>query len=127
MREDKIPQNDQGSPSVGFKTKALRLVPNGEFEIVWLNDNPSQSVCIDNDLLPAVNKELIECLRANVDLFVISPDAMSNMDISVVSRQLNVDPFAWYVQGLFNANFISKVGYIEWLSNVVLVKNRENG
>lgn len=88
-----------------------------------------------------VKKRHIKCLKANVKLFVVSPDEIPDIDSSVACHHLNIDPFVRYVarqrrrqslekaevtrktnQDLTDAKFIFEVRYIEWLSNVMLVK-----
>ncbi|KAI5390822.1 hypothetical protein KIW84_075924 [Lathyrus oleraceus] len=44
-----------------------------------------------------VKEGLVRCLRANVDLFTISPHEMPTIDPSVACNQLNIDLGAWYV------------------------------
>lgn len=39
VREDETPQDDELGPSTKIKTKVLRLVLDGEFEFIQLDDN----------------------------------------------------------------------------------------
>lgn len=84
MREDEIPKENQGSSSTRDKTKTLKLVLNGEFETLILEDNPLQSVHLSVDQLPILNKRLVDYLKANIDVFAISLDKMIGIDSSVV-------------------------------------------
>lgn len=92
--------------------------------------------------VPAEVKEwLVKCLRASIDFFAISPREIPEINYNVEFYQVNVDPNTQYVsyrrrwrspkkaqattktiQGLLDANFISKVKYTKWIYNVVLVK-----
>lgn len=67
------------------------MVSDEEFETIKLDDNPSWVVRIYADFPPTMRKRLFECLRANYNLFAISPDEMLSIDPSVVCHQLNVD------------------------------------
>jgi hypothetical protein len=47
--------------------------PDGEFKSIQLDNNP-RKIKIRVNLLPMVENDLIECLQANTDLFVCSPE-----------------------------------------------------
>lgn len=125
----------------GTKAKILKSVLNRDFETLQLEDYFMRLVKIGSGLPIEVKEGLIRCLSANTYLSTIPPHEMSVMDLRTVCYPLNIDPGARYVskrqrwqspkkaeatvktvQGLLNANFISEVKYIEWLSNIELVK-----
>lgn len=125
----------------------VRPILDSEFEFVHLGDNLIWLVKIGYGLFVGVWSTLIESLQGNANLFSISPHEIPGVDPCVAWCQLNKDPIAYYtskrrrrqspwkveatistVKGLFNAIFISKVKYMEWLSYIVLgKKSSENG
>ncbi|GAU39244.1 hypothetical protein TSUD_396900 [Trifolium subterraneum] len=122
-----------------------RLIPDGEFELVPLGENPTKGVKIGADLPDLVNRQLKACLRENAELFALSAAEMPGIDPEVACHQLTIDPRASVivqrrrkqspekaeaarkaVKDLLEANFIAEAQYTTWLSNVVLVK-KSNG
>jgi hypothetical protein len=49
---------------------------DGEFKSVQLEENPATKLKIGANLPPPVEKDLVECLRANTDLFACSTEEM---------------------------------------------------
>jgi len=75
-----------------LNAKLLRLIPDGEFELVPFGDDPSKNFKIGKDLPELVKAQLIACLRENADLFAWSAVDMPGIDPSVAYHQLIVDP-----------------------------------
>lgn len=75
----------------------MRLIPDIDFEFIELKDNPMQSIWVGVDLSSRVKKGGIMWLKANVDLFTISPCEISSIDPNVVFHMLNIDHYAKYV------------------------------
>jgi hypothetical protein len=76
-REHKCPKGEKGKEMPFSLEKKLAFehpIPDGEFKFVQLDDNPARKVMIGANLLPMVENDLIECLQANTDLFVCSPN-----------------------------------------------------
>lgn len=62
-----------------------------------LGENLAMSVRIGSKLPISVMRGLIEYLRANTDLFVISLDEIPDIDPNVACHHLNIDPSIRYV------------------------------
>jgi hypothetical protein len=75
-----------------LNAKLLRLIPDGEFELVPFGIDPSKNFKIGKDLPELVKNQLIACLRENADLFAWSAADMPGIDPSVAYHQLTVDP-----------------------------------
>ncbi|GAU35398.1 hypothetical protein TSUD_160490 [Trifolium subterraneum] len=122
-----------------------RPIPDGEFELVPLGENPTKGIKIGADLPDLVKRQLKACLRENAELFAWSAAEMPGIDPEVACHQLTIDPRASavvqrrrkqspekaeatkkVVKDLLEANFIAEAQYTTWLSNVVLVK-KSNG
>lgn len=76
VREDNVVQDDKLNSLVGAKVKTLRLVSDGDFKLVQLDDNLARSIWIEANLPKLVRRSLIQCLITNTGLFVISLDEM---------------------------------------------------
>ncbi|GAU27038.1 hypothetical protein TSUD_314000 [Trifolium subterraneum] len=122
-----------------------RPIPDGEFELVPLGEDPTKGVKIGVDLPNLVKRQLKACLRENAELFAWSAAEMPGIDPEVACHQLTIDPRASAVvqrrrkqspekaeaarkavKDLLEVNFIAEAQYTTWLSNVVLVK-KSNG
>ncbi|GAU40178.1 hypothetical protein TSUD_292830 [Trifolium subterraneum] len=122
-----------------------RPIPDGEFELVPLGEDPAKGVKIGADLPDLVKRQLKACLREIAELFAWSAAEMPGIDPEVACHQLTIDPRASAVvqrrrkqspekaeaarkavKDLLEANFIAEAQYTTWLSNVVLVK-KSNG
>ncbi|GAU10535.1 hypothetical protein TSUD_420870, partial [Trifolium subterraneum] len=122
-----------------------RPIPDGEFELVPLGEDPTKGVKIGADLPDLVKRQLKACLRENAELFAWSAAEMPGIDPEVACHQLTIDLRASAVvqrrrkqspekaeaarkavKDLLEANFIAEAQYTTWLSNVVLVK-KSNG
>ncbi|GAU50120.1 hypothetical protein TSUD_192410 [Trifolium subterraneum] len=135
-------EDRQGRPS---DQRKLSSIPDGEFELVPLGEDPTKGVKIGADLPDLVKRQLKACLRENAELFAWSAAEMPGIDPEVACHQLTIDPRASAViqrrrkqspekaeaarkavKDLLEANFIAEAQYTTWLSNVVLVK-KSNG
>ncbi|GAU32883.1 hypothetical protein TSUD_59710 [Trifolium subterraneum] len=115
-----------------------RPIPDGEFELVPLGEDPTKGVKIGADLPDLVKRQLKACLRENVELFACSAAEMPGIDPEVACHQLTIDPRASAVvqrrrkqspekaeaarkavKDLLEANFIVEAQYTTWLFNVV--------
>ncbi|GAU18440.1 hypothetical protein TSUD_231770 [Trifolium subterraneum] len=122
-----------------------RPIPDGEFELVPLGEDPTKGVKVGADLPDLVKRQLKACLKENVELFAWSAAEMPEINPEVACHQLTIDPRASdvvqrrrkqspekaeatrkAVKDLLEANFIAEAQYTTWLSNVVLVK-KSNG
>ncbi|GAU20984.1 hypothetical protein TSUD_201330 [Trifolium subterraneum] len=127
------------------KDDLFRPIPDGEFELVPLGEDPTKGVKIGADLPDLVKRQLKACLRENAELFAWSAAEMPGIDPEVACHQLTIDPRVSAVvqrrrkqspekaeaarkavKDLLEANFIAEAQYTIWLSNVVLVK-KSNG
>ncbi|CAL5202632.1 unnamed protein product [Lathyrus oleraceus] len=123
----------------------VRPIPDGEFELIPLGDDPERTVKIGKGLPEETREELVACLKENSDLFAWNAAEMPGLDPEIACHKLAVDraakPIAQRrrkqspekaeaaeraVKDLLEANFISEAQYTTWLSNVVLVK-KNNG
>lgn len=77
--------------------KALRPILDGEFKVIQLDDNLTQLVMIWVNLPIGVNKDLIELLKANANLYVLSSNKMSDIDLSVACHELNINHGSQYM------------------------------
>ncbi|XP_058724210.1 uncharacterized protein LOC131595762 [Vicia villosa] len=157
-REDQVPTANVSSVDLdarftqeelktGEETQSnpVRPVPDGDFELIPLGDNPNRAVKIGKGIPDLPRKQLIACLRANADLFAWSAAEMPGLDPEVACHHLSINPTAKAVvqrrrrqspekaeaaekavKDLLEASFISEAKYSTWLSNVVLVK-KSNG
>ncbi|MCI82649.1 hypothetical protein A2U01_0103923, partial [Trifolium medium] len=69
-----------------------RPIPDGEFELVPLGEDPSRGVKIGTGLPDLARKQLKACLRENADLFAWSAAKMPGLDPEVACHQLTIDP-----------------------------------
>ncbi|GAU40449.1 hypothetical protein TSUD_397690 [Trifolium subterraneum] len=134
-----------GMNSISAEEENYRPIPDGEFELVPIGEDPAKGVKIGADLPDLVKRQLKACLRENVELFAWSAADMPGIDPEVACHQLTIDPGASAVvqrrrkqspekaeaarkavKDLLEANFIAEAQYTTWLSNVVLVK-KSNG
>lgn len=84
VREDEPSWEDELGPLADIKMKVLRPLPNREFAVVQLNNNPMRSIKIGVYLHAEVNKELLECIKANDNLFTIFSHEMAGIGSSLV-------------------------------------------
>ncbi|MCI80097.1 hypothetical protein A2U01_0101368, partial [Trifolium medium] len=65
-----------------------RQIPDSDFELVPLGEDPSRGVKIDTRLPDLARKQLKACLRENAELFAWSAAEMPGLDPEVVCHQL---------------------------------------
>ncbi|GAU26993.1 hypothetical protein TSUD_290450 [Trifolium subterraneum] len=113
-----------------------RPIPDGEFELVPLGEDPTKGIKIGADLPDLVKRQLKACLRENAELFAWSAAEMPGIDPEVACHQLTIDPRVSAVvqlrrkqspekaeaakkavKDLLEANFIAEAQYTTWLSN----------
>lgn len=68
-----------------------RLVLDGSFDVMHLDENLARSVNMKFDLAASVKKRFIECLKANIDLITVSPNEMFGIDPNVACHQLSIN------------------------------------
>ncbi|GAU21867.1 hypothetical protein TSUD_33630 [Trifolium subterraneum] len=107
-----------------------RPIPDGEFELVPLSEDPTKGIKIGADLPDLVKRQLKACLRENAELFALSAAEMPGIDPEVACHQLNIDHRASVVvqrrrkqshekaeaakkaiKNLLEANFIAEAQY----------------
>ncbi|GAU25844.1 hypothetical protein TSUD_31080 [Trifolium subterraneum] len=71
-----------------------RPIPDGEFELVPLGEDPTKGIKIRADLPDLVKRQLKACLRENAELFPWSAAEMPRIDPEVTCHQLTIDPRA---------------------------------
>ena len=72
---------------------ARKPQPVEELEAVHLHESdPEKLVYVGTQLPELLKNEMVECLKANADVFAWTPDDMPRIDPDVISHQLNVDP-----------------------------------
>ncbi|GAU10518.1 hypothetical protein TSUD_423590, partial [Trifolium subterraneum] len=74
--------------------ESYRPIPDGEFELVPLGEDPTKGVKIGADLPDLVKRQLKACLRENAELFAWSAAEMPGIDPEVACHQLTIDPRA---------------------------------
>lgn len=70
---------------------SVRPIPNGDFELIPLGEDPSKSVKIRVDLAELARKQLRECLHEIADLFAWSTPEMPGLDPEVACHYLTID------------------------------------
>ncbi|GAU46749.1 hypothetical protein TSUD_402740 [Trifolium subterraneum] len=143
-KKERKQEKKTGKDDLSIKEN-YRPIPDGEFELVPLGEDPTKGVKVGADLPDLVKRQLKACLKENVELFAWSAAEMPEIDPEVACHQLTIDPRASAVvqrrrkqspekaeaarkavKDLLEANFIVEAQYTTWLSNVVLVK-KSNG
>ncbi|CAJ2652721.1 unnamed protein product [Trifolium pratense] len=138
-------QEEKQKDLTDAEKKIYRPIPDGDFELVPLGEDPLKGIKIGTGLPDLVKKQLIACLKDNAELFAWSAAEMPGIDPEVACHQLTLDPRTSAVvqrrrkqspekaeaaekavKDLLEANFISEARYTTWLSNIVLVK-KSNG
>ncbi|MCI75596.1 hypothetical protein A2U01_0096865, partial [Trifolium medium] len=74
--------------------KIYRPIPDGDFEIIPLGDDPSKGIKIGAGLPDMVKRQLEACLKQNAELFTWSATEMPEIDPEVACHQLTIDPRA---------------------------------
>ncbi|MCI70999.1 hypothetical protein A2U01_0092262, partial [Trifolium medium] len=69
-------------------------IPDGDFEIIPLGEDPTNGIKIGTGLPDMVRKQLEACLKQNAELFAWSATEMLGIDPEVACHQLTIDPRA---------------------------------
>ncbi|GAU23065.1 hypothetical protein TSUD_183630 [Trifolium subterraneum] len=72
----------------------LRPIPDGDFELILLGEDPSRNLKIGKDVPDLARKQLVACLKDNADLFAWSASEMPGLDPNIACHQLTVDEAA---------------------------------
>ena len=121
---------------------STRPKPSEELEQVQLDDQPEHLVYIGSKLVEDIKSPLIGFLKWKMEVFAWKQEDTGRIDLAVITHRLNVSPFFKPVKQkrrsyalerqkaineevgkLLQANEIREVEYLEWLANVVLIKN----
>ena len=122
---------EERSPEVVEALETVELV-EGE---------PTKVTNVGANLDPTVKEGIVEFLKRYLDIFAWSHEDMHDISEDVIQHRLNVDPEKKRVQQrrrvfapkrnraimdevdkLLAAKFIREIYYLEWLTNVVMVK-----
>ncbi|KAI5431737.1 hypothetical protein KIW84_035778 [Lathyrus oleraceus] len=69
----------------------VRPIPDGEFELIPLGDDPERTVKIGKGLPEETREELVACLKENSDLFAWNAAEMRGLDPEIACHKLAVD------------------------------------
>ncbi|XP_058722915.1 uncharacterized protein LOC131594725 [Vicia villosa] len=87
-----FPGEPEQSINSGASEGIFRPIPNGDFELVALGEDPTRGVKIGSDLPDLAKRQLKACLRENADLFAWSAAEMPGLDPEVACHHLTIDP-----------------------------------
>jgi hypothetical protein len=123
----------------------IEIATNGETKKVYLDDMPHRAVTIGASLSPEEEKELIQFLNRNKDIFAWSAKDLQGVDRDIIEHALETDErivpkkqklrkmseekvkaVEAEVQRLQDAKVIREVKYPVWLANTIPVK-KKNG
>ncbi|XP_058787909.1 uncharacterized protein LOC131662207 [Vicia villosa] len=126
--DSRFRKQSEGKTDVKTLEEGLRPIPNGDLELITLDDDPTRGVKIGTDLPELARRQLQACLKENADLFAWSAAEMPGLDPERRRKQYPEKTAAaeLAVRDLLEAKFTSEAKYTTWLSNVVLVK-KSNG
>ena len=110
--------------------------------IQLVDGEPTKITKVGTSLDPSTKEEIVKFLKENLDVFAWSHEDMPCISRDIIQHQLNVNPERKLVQQrwrvfalewnraimdevdkLLTANFIQEVYYLDWLANVIMVKN----
>ncbi|XP_072084305.1 uncharacterized protein [Arachis hypogaea] len=122
-----------------------RPMPNEELTKITLNDDPMKFTFVGTSMSTEDRKSLASFLRQNADLFAWTSADMTEIDPSVITHKLAINPAARpisqkkrnlgtekrqasiaEVKKLIDGNFIREIRFTTWLANVVMVR-KSNG
>ncbi|KAI5407337.1 hypothetical protein KIW84_053549 [Lathyrus oleraceus] len=69
----------------------VRPIPDGEFELIPLGDDPERTVKIGKGLPEETREELVACLKENSDLFAWNAAEMPGLDPEIACHKLALD------------------------------------
>jgi hypothetical protein len=121
--------------------KKIEIAADGETKKVYLDDMPDRAVTIGAHLSPKEEKELVQFLNKNKDVFAWSAKDLQGVDRDIIEHTLETDEkitpkkqklrkmfeekvkaLEAEVQRLQDAKVTREVLYPVWLANTVLVK-----
>jgi hypothetical protein len=121
----------------------IEIAADSETKKVYLDDMPDRAVTIGAHLNPEEEKELIQFLNKNKDVFAWSAKDLQDVDRDIIEHTLETDekivpkeqklrkmseekvkPVEAEVQRLQDAEVIREVKYPVWLANTIPVKNK---
>ena len=134
---------DEQLTTMNIEEQQVNVEPMEELQDVFLDEEHLDRITrIGMQANLSVQKRLILFLKNNLDIFAWSHEDMSVIDPKIMVYQLNISPsfppvrqrkrvfaqerdkaIAKEVHKLLDAGFIREVYYLEWLANVVMVKN----
>jgi hypothetical protein len=123
----------------------VKIVADGETKKVYLDDMPDRAVVIGAHLSPEEEKELIEFLNKNTNVFAWSAKDLQGVDSDIIEHTLDTNEKITLkklklrkmseekakvveaeVQRLQDAKVIREVMYPVWIANIVPMK-KKNG
>jgi hypothetical protein len=121
----------------------LEIAVDGETMKVYLDDKPDRAVVIGAHLSPEEEKELVQFLDKNKDVFTWLANDLQGIDRHIIEHDLETDKkmtpkkqklrkmfeekekaVEVEVQRLHDAKVIREIMYPVWLANTVLVKKK---
>ena len=137
-------EDHQQTMCIGEQRTTAKPVEELE-EIILDKSRPGRTTRMGTLASPMIRQDLAGFLRMNQDVFAWSHEDMIGIDPSIIVHRLNVNPasspirqkkrvfaqerdkaVAEEVRKLLEASFIREVYYLDWLTNVVMVK-KNNG
>ena len=120
-----------------------RPVPSEELKPIQLGDQPEHLVYIGSKLAEDIRSPLIHFLEQNMEVFAWKQEDIGGVDSVVITYRLHVNPsfkpvkqmrrsftlerqkeINEEVDKILQAKAIREVEYLEWLTNIVLIKNQ---
>jgi hypothetical protein len=109
----------------------IEIAADGETKKIYLDDMPDRAVTIGAHLNPEEEKELIQFLNKNKDVFAWSAKDLQGIDRDIIELDLEtyerIAPKKQKLQNMSeDAKVIREVKYPVWLANTVPVR-KKNG
>ncbi|GAU45489.1 hypothetical protein TSUD_191080 [Trifolium subterraneum] len=122
LKEEKMLRKEKKEGDAASKEN-LRPIPDGDFELIPLGEDPSRNLKIGKDCA----SEMLG-LDPDIACHQLTVDEAASVVVQCRRRQSpeKMEAAEKAVKDLLEANFISEAKYTTWLSNVVLVK-KSNG
>ncbi|KAK2402269.1 hypothetical protein QL285_051805 [Trifolium repens] len=93
--DTRVTKKERNEAKKDYELKEVfRPIPDGDFEIVPLSEDPSKGIKIGADLPDLVKRQLEACLKEHAELFAWSAAEMPGIDTKVACHQLTIDPRA---------------------------------
>ena len=92
--KEPMTEDEESTSSAGHNklSSHKRPIPDGDFEQVPLEENPTRGVKIIADLPDLAKRQLKAYLRENADLIAWSVTEMPDLDPEVACHHLTIDP-----------------------------------